>query len=80
MPEFQTIEQAFEWFLENVFPILPTPEKRKLKNVKYDFYKEGLKVSHKRMVRVMNDYAKFDTVYTLELNEEGEASTANKKS
>lgn len=80
MPQFQTIEQAFEWFLENVFPELPTPDKRKLKNVKYDYYKEGLKVSHKRMVRVMNEYAKFNTVYTLELNEEGKENTANKMS
>ena len=80
MPQFQTIEQAFEWFLENVFPILPTPDKRKLKNVKYDFYKEGLKVSHKRMVRVMNEYAKFGTFYTLELDEGEEGNIANKES
>lgn len=63
MPQFETIEQAFEWFLENVFPKLPTEEKRKLRTVKYDFYKEGLNVSTKRMTRVMNEYGNFVTWY-----------------
>ena len=63
MPQFQTIEQAFEWFLENVFPTLPTEEKRKLRTAKYSFYKEGLSVSTKRMSRIMNEYGEFATLY-----------------
>ena len=69
MPQFQTIEQAFEWFLENVFPILPTEDKIKLKNAKHDFYKEGLRVSHKRMIRIMNEYAGFQTLYEVVLKD-----------
>jgi hypothetical protein len=63
MPQFQTIEQAFEWFLENVYPNLPTEEKRKLRTAKYSFYKEGLGVSKARMTRVMNEYGEFFTLY-----------------
>ena len=63
MPQFQTIEQAFEWFLENVFPTLPTEEKIKLRTAKYSFYKEGLNVSKKRMARIMNEYGEFVNLY-----------------
>ena len=69
MPQFQTVEQAFEWFLENVFPTLSTEEKLKLKDAKYGFYKEGIRISHKRMVRIMNDYGKFGTLYTYEIED-----------
>ena len=67
MPEFQTIEQAFEWFLENVFPELPTEDKIKLKDAKYAFYKEGMKVSINRMKRIMNEYGEFETFHTFKL-------------
>ena len=68
MPQFKTIHEAFGWFLENVFPELPTEDKIKLRNAKYDYYKEGLKVSTKRMMRIMNEYGKFNTHYTFERN------------
>ncbi len=63
MPQFQTIEQAFEWFLENVYPNLPSEDKHKLRTAKYNFYKEGLGVSKKRMARVMSEYGEFATLY-----------------
>ena len=69
MPQFQTIEQAFEWFLENVFPELPTEAKIKLRNAKYEYYKEGINVSHKRMMRVMNEYADFEIFYDIKKSE-----------
>jgi hypothetical protein len=65
MPQFKTIEQAFEWFLENTYPDLPTEKKQKIKQVKYEYYKEGVSVSHKRMMRVMNEYADFEIFYDI---------------
>ncbi len=64
MSQFQTVEQAFEWFLENVYPHLSTEEKQKYRNAKYEYYKEGLRVSHKRMIRIMDEYGEFGTLYT----------------
>ena len=66
MPQFQTIEQAFEWFLENVFPELPTEDKRKLKDAKYSFYKDGLKVSTIRMKRILSEYGNFHTYHVFD--------------
>jgi hypothetical protein len=66
MPQFQTLEQAFEWFLENTYPNLSTEEKQTLRNAKYNFYKEGMRVSHKRMTRILNEYGKFQVLYEFE--------------
>ena len=66
MPQFKTIHEAFGWFLENVFPELPTEDKIKLRNAKYNFYKEGMRVSHKRMTRILNEYGKFQVLYEFE--------------
>ena len=63
MKEFKSIEDAFVWFLENVFPKLPTESKVKLKDVKYDYYKEGRKVSTIRMQRVLSEFGDFEIVY-----------------
>ena len=66
MHHFSTIEQAFEYFLENIYPNLSPAEKNKVKNTKYEYYKEGVKVSHKRMMRVMNEYADFEISYNIQ--------------
>lgn len=65
MPEFPTLTQAFEWFLENIYPKLPPEEKYKLKDARYDFYKEGKKVSVNRMTRVLSEYSDFENVFRL---------------
>jgi len=65
MPEFPTLTEAFEWFLENVYPNLSSEEKYKLKDAKYDFYKEGKKVSVNRMTRVLKEYSDFENVFRL---------------
>ena len=67
MPQFQTIEQAFEWFLENVYPNLSPDKKRKLKNVKYEYHKEGVNVSTKRMSRVLGEYTDFEILYDVKV-------------
>ncbi|HAS39302.1 MAG TPA: hypothetical protein DCS93_02430 [Microscillaceae bacterium] len=66
MPQFQTIEQAFEWFLENVYPNLSSEDKHILRNAKYAFYKEDLKISTKRMNRILREYSTFKVMYDVE--------------
>ncbi len=66
MPQFQTLEQAFEWFLENTYPKLSPEDKYALRNVRYSYYKEGMKVSTKRMNRVLNEYSSFEVIYKVE--------------
>jgi len=64
MKEFNTIPEAFEWFMENVFPTLSTEAKIKLKDVKYDYYKrDDKKVSEKRMVRAMNENGRLEVAF-----------------
>ncbi|WP_299457952.1 hypothetical protein [uncultured Microscilla sp.] len=70
MQEFDTIEEAFRWFLENVFPELPTTSKVKLRDVKFSYYSEDRKVSEKRMKRVLSEYGEFKTVYQFTKKEE----------
>ena len=70
MPQFHTIAAAFGWFLENVFPTLPTPDKVKLRTAKYNFYKEGLGVSKARMKRVLNEYGELMTLYEYKVDKE----------
>ena len=70
MPEFNTLTEAFEWFLENIYPDLP-PEKKtsRLRNAKYAYYKEGEKVSEKRMRSILNDYSNYKAVHKISLEE-----------
>jgi len=63
MEEFKTLTEAYEWFLENVYPDLPTSQKRLLRDAKYSYYKEGKKVSEKRMQRILSDYCELDIVF-----------------
>ena len=63
MEEFKTLNEAYQWFLENVYPGLPSETKYELRDAKYAFYKEGKKVSEKRMQRILADYCNFDVVF-----------------
>lgn len=63
MPEFDTLPEALDWFFENVYPHLPTEEKRKLKDVKYTFYKRDVNVSANRIRRVLNTYGTYQNVH-----------------
>ncbi|HAS46482.1 MAG TPA: hypothetical protein DCS93_38730 [Microscillaceae bacterium] len=67
MPQFQTIEQAFEWFLESVYPNLPTEKKTStLRGIKHAYYSEGEKVSEKRMKRVLAEYCNYEVIHNVE--------------
>ncbi|HAS45904.1 MAG TPA: hypothetical protein DCS93_35810 [Microscillaceae bacterium] len=66
MPQFQTIEQAFEWFLENTYPQLTTEQKQKLRDAKHDYTTGRSKVSQKRMMRIMDEYGEFEIQYIYE--------------
>lgn len=65
MPEFSSLTQAFEWFLENIYPNLSPEQKNQLKDARYDFYKEGRKVSVNRMKRVLDEYSNFENVFRI---------------
>lgn len=55
--DFNSITEAFEWFMENVYPDLSPEQKQKLKDVKYDYYNpRRTGVSEKRMKRVLDQY------------------------
>lgn len=66
MPQFQTLEQAFEWFLENVYPNLPTEQKMPIRGAKYAFYKEGKKVSEKRMRRILDENSNYKNIHEVD--------------
>ncbi len=65
MPEFQTITQAFEWFLENIYPDLPTERKAPIRDAKYAFYSETRNISTKKMKRILDEYTDYENVHRL---------------
>ncbi len=70
MPQFQSIQQAFEWFLENVYPNLPAEQKTStLRGAKHTYYKEGGKVSTKRMKRILEQFCKYEVIHNIEIEE-----------
>lgn len=71
--DFKSMTEAFEWFMESVYPSLPPEQKRKLKDVRYDHYKRPENgVSKKRMQKVLNDHG-----YSIELIVRVHANEAN---
>ena len=50
--EFDTVEKAFQWFLENIYPSLSTEEKKQIKDAKHDL-KRGKTVSEGKMKEIL---------------------------
>ena len=68
MPEFNTLPEAFEWFLENVYPDLPTEQKTStLRSAKSSYYKEGENVSEKRMQRILHKHCGYTLIHRLDI-------------
>ena len=69
MKQFSSIPEAFEWWLKNVYPSIPAPEKEgKYRNAWRDYtFKKG--VSVKRMKDVLSDFAEVEerTIVTLKM-------------
>ena len=66
MPQFDTIEEVFDWFWENVYPNLPGKKKTgALRAAKHAFYSEDRKVSHKRMKRILEECSDFKVKYEI---------------
>lgn len=57
MKKFDTLEDAFQHFLDNVYPKLPSDQKLKCKDARYDFLKRG-SISHNKMEKVLEVYGK----------------------
>lgn len=65
MPEFQTITQAFEWFLENIYPDLPTERKTPLREAKHTFYNKDRNMSTKRMKRILDEHSDYEQLHKI---------------
>ena len=66
MPQFQTIEQAFEWFLEEVYPSLPTEQKTTtLRATKSIYYKGERKVSTKKMRTILEQFCDYQVMHDI---------------
>ena len=64
MPQFETIEQAFEWFLENTYPNLSPEQKTPaLRMTKSAYYKGIEKISEKRMTRILNEFCDYQVMH-----------------
>jgi hypothetical protein len=66
MPQFDSLSEAFEWFLENIYPSLPTEQKTPLRYVKYTFYSKDRRVSEKRMRRILDEHAIYKVKHDIE--------------
>lgn len=64
MKEFDTIEELFSWFIENVYDTLPSEQKMKIKDAKYEFQKRG-NISKKKMQSILDKYGEVKIVYHL---------------
>ena len=62
--QFDSIEEVFEWFLENTFDKLSKEDKRKLKDAKYDFLKRKDNISERRMLKILEQYGFLKKHYT----------------
>jgi hypothetical protein len=70
MPQFDSLPEAFEWFLENIYPNLPPEQKITLRSVKHAFYSEDRRVSEKRMRRALEENVTYKVRHEIELNPE----------
>lgn len=62
MNEFDTIEELFGWFIDNVYPTLTSEQKKKIKDAKYEFTKRG-NISNKRMRRILEIHGQIKIIY-----------------
>ena len=70
MPQFDSLPEAFEWFLENIYPDIPTEQKAPLRTIKYAFYNKNRRVSEKRMRRVLDEYSAYQVKHEIEKKNE----------
>lgn len=70
MPQFQTIEQAFEWFLENIYPDLPPTQKTPaLRVTKSTYYKGEKGVSKKKMRHILEKFCDYQIMHEVKKKE-----------
>ena len=62
--EFNSVKQAFDWFIKHTYPHLSRKQKLKLKRVK-KAHKKGQQLSIKRMKKVLKTYGELEVVYRL---------------
>ena len=65
MKKFDTLEDAFKHFLDNVYPKLPPQVKIQYKDARYDFLKRN-SISHNKIESILADYATIKVEVTFE--------------
>ncbi|PQA52991.1 hypothetical protein C5O19_25210 [Siphonobacter curvatus] len=56
MQTFTSVEEAFEWFLENIYKNLPPDEKKGELTAAWRNYTHKLGISQKKMVSILERY------------------------
>jgi hypothetical protein len=65
MPEFTNIRDAFQWWIENVYPELQPEEKESLRYFKYNFLKNRA-ISEVKIRDIIAKYCHFKEVIVVE--------------
>ncbi|WP_338813726.1 hypothetical protein V9L05_20475 [Bernardetia sp. Wsw4-3y2] len=66
-PTFTSTNEAFTYFIENIYPNLPSEEIRKIKHFIYDFRKKR-GISENKMVSIMENYGKAEVKKIIEIS------------
>lgn len=56
MKIFKSVEEAFEWFLDNVYKNLPADQKKGKLTYAWRDYTHGGSISEKRMKQILNEF------------------------
>jgi galactose-1-phosphate uridylyltransferase len=59
MPEFTNLNDAFQWWIDNIYPDLEPAEKDTLKHFKYNFLK-GRSLTKDKIFEILEKYGKLE--------------------
>jgi hypothetical protein len=65
MPEFTNLKDAFQWWIENVYPDLPSEDKLKLRLTKADFIR-GKTISDNLIQKILGKYGDLELIVKYE--------------
>lgn len=68
MQTFTSIEEAFKWFLEDIYKNLPPEEKKGRLTTAWRDYTHKLGISQKRMLEILNDYCDVEVKTIIKVN------------
>lgn len=59
MKKFRSVPEAFDWWVKNLYPLLPAEEKKGKPVQAMQDYLYGKGISEKRMRQILLEYGKF---------------------